>query len=256
MDCKTADVGIGAKNNKKDVEEVQQYLKALKLYTRQIDGDCGPYTIAAIKKLQAKQGNSQDGHFGPKTCNKSDIGKQSLKKGESASKNIKTLGSSWKEQPTITTCGPASVSIAFTRYKINAPIMILAKLMNTGSSGTHPTDLINGVSKFNKNFVLLEYDLVSFEQICGFFDKGYPVVLQLQTQDPVNYGRTKSCMDYYNSYGHYVEIDGYDKNNKLLLLKDPSRNSRWEKYTCLKKAIQWRLSLGKIKPVKILKKIK
>ncbi len=254
MECKTASVGYKCKNKKEDVEEVQQYLKALKLYIRQIDGIPGPYTIAAIKKLQAKQGNSQDGVFGPKTCNKSDIGKSSVKKGETAGKNIKILGSSWKEQPTITTCGPASISIAFTRYNINAPIMALAKLMNTGSSGTHPKDLVNGVSKFNENFVLLEYDLSSFEQICRFIDLGYPVILQLQTQDPVDYGKTKSCMDYYNSYGHYVEIDGYDKNNKLLLLKDPSRNSRWEKYTCLKKAILWRLSLGKIKPVKVLKK--
>jgi len=254
MDCKTASVGQGAKNKVEDVKEVQQYLKTLKLYTRQIDEDCGPYTISTIKKLQAKQSNSQDGYFGPKTCNKSDIGKQSLKAGESASKNIKTLGSSWKQQPTITTCGPTSISIAFTKYKINAPIMTLANLMNTNSDGTGPQELINEVKKFNPDFELLEYDLISFEQICGFIDKGYPVVLQLQTQDPVNYGKTKSCMDYYNSYGHYVEIDGYDKNNKLLLLKDPSRNSRWEKYTCLKKAILWRLSLGKIKPIKVLKK--
>jgi len=61
----------------KDTENVkllQTMLKALGYYTRQVDGDFGPYTTQAVKAFQTKTGHTPDGVFGPKTC--PDLNKQ------------------------------------------------------------------------------------------------------------------------------------------------------------------------------------
>lgn len=68
FDCTKIDLHRGSKGN--DVTKLQTILKARGYYTRQIDGDFGEYTEKAVKKLQKAQGNSQDGQFGPKTCQK------------------------------------------------------------------------------------------------------------------------------------------------------------------------------------------
>ena len=66
FDCKKINLSQGSKGN--NVTKLQTILKTKGYYTRAIDGDFGKYTKEAVKKLQAAQGNSQDGIFGPKTC--------------------------------------------------------------------------------------------------------------------------------------------------------------------------------------------
>ena len=66
FDCKKINLAQGSKGN--NVTKLQTILKTKGYYTRAIDGDFGKYTKEAVKKLQAAQGNSQDGIFGPKTC--------------------------------------------------------------------------------------------------------------------------------------------------------------------------------------------
>lgn len=66
FDCKKINLSQGSKGD--NVTKLQTILKTKGYYTRAIDGDFGKYTKEAVKKLQAAQGNSQDGIFGPKTC--------------------------------------------------------------------------------------------------------------------------------------------------------------------------------------------
>jgi hypothetical protein len=68
FDCSKISLSQGSKGD--DVTKLQTILKARGYYNRQIDGEFGDYTKKAVKKLQSAQGNSPDGHFGPKTCSK------------------------------------------------------------------------------------------------------------------------------------------------------------------------------------------
>ncbi|RAP51131.1 MAG: hypothetical protein BZ138_05995 [Methanosphaera sp. rholeuAM270] len=51
-----------------EVKKLQSFLKELGYYTREVDGDFGQYTEAAVKEFQRKTGHTADGWFGPKTC--------------------------------------------------------------------------------------------------------------------------------------------------------------------------------------------
>lgn len=68
FNCETVSLMEGSSGD--DVTKLQTILKARGYYTRQIDGDFGPWTKKAVKKLQEVQGNDPDGWFGPKTCRK------------------------------------------------------------------------------------------------------------------------------------------------------------------------------------------
>lgn len=68
FDCSKISLKRGSTGD--DVKKLQTILKARGYYTRQIDGSFGKYTETAVKKLQSAQGNTPDGWFGEKTCNK------------------------------------------------------------------------------------------------------------------------------------------------------------------------------------------
>jgi peptidoglycan hydrolase-like protein with peptidoglycan-binding domain len=72
LDCKKVNLKKGSKGN--DVKELQKILKEKGFYTGKIDGDFGKLTEDAVKKLQKKQGNTVDGWFGKKTCEKLNAG--------------------------------------------------------------------------------------------------------------------------------------------------------------------------------------
>jgi len=260
MTVKCADYSVGAKpaknNSKGRIIEVQEYCRIQKLYNRQVDGIPGPFTIAAIKTLQKNQGNSQDGWFGPKSCQKSDILELANKK--ITTKNTAVVGTqtsnrkihktTFMKQPDRYTCGPASVAMLFSAYGINADIKTLANHMFTNNNGTSPGNMIAGVSKFNPKFGLIQSGDYSFKKLCDLLDKFKGLILQLQTQNPNNQ-RIKSCMDYWDTYGHYVECSGYDKNKNTLLINDPSRGFKELPYSCIKQAMDWRQAIGRVSPV-------
>ena len=59
------------RNSKGDqVKKLQTMLKARGYYTREVDGDFGPYTQEAVIKLQRQLGVKTDGWFGQETCKK------------------------------------------------------------------------------------------------------------------------------------------------------------------------------------------
>ena len=68
FNCSTINLRKGSSGE--DVKKLQTILKAKGFYNRQIDGSYGNYTVAAVKKLQTAQGNTPDGWFGSKTCQK------------------------------------------------------------------------------------------------------------------------------------------------------------------------------------------
>ena len=68
LNCKNINLKKGSKGD--TVKELQTILQEKKLYNGKIDGEYGPLTETAVKKLQKQQGNTQDGWFGPKTCQK------------------------------------------------------------------------------------------------------------------------------------------------------------------------------------------
>lgn len=248
MDCKNINLKRGSKGPL--VGELQTYLRACGFYKRQIDNDFGKYTEDAVKLLQRKQANSQDGHFGPKTCSKSDLNTNANGTSTStktSSTNVKELLIYFKKQPDIVTCGPTSLSMAFSYYDENISIEKLRTLCKTNQNGTTPQNLVASVPKANKNYVLLEEDYKNFNQIVKHLDNNNPLIIQLQTIPELGY---------LGSYGHYVALTGYNKSAQTVKIADPSRTIKWFNLSVLKKAINARLTLGKIKPVKVLKKIK
>lgn len=76
LDCSKINLKKGSKGN--DVKKVQEYLKYMGLYKREIDGDYGEYTISAVKKLQGKYNLKEDGNFGLFTCRKCGINGQDI----------------------------------------------------------------------------------------------------------------------------------------------------------------------------------
>ena len=62
--------GISLQNGSSgdDVKTLQTGLSKMGYYTSTIDGQYGPKTVEAVKKLQAATGLTQDGWFGEKTC--------------------------------------------------------------------------------------------------------------------------------------------------------------------------------------------
>lgn len=83
FDCSKISLKKGSKGD--DVTSLQNVLKARGLYTRQVDGDFGDYTEAAVKSLQSQLGGlATDGWFGEATCKKlqgtNNIGGESNKK--------------------------------------------------------------------------------------------------------------------------------------------------------------------------------
>lgn len=83
MDCNKVDIKKSSKGN--DVKELQKYLAYLGFYKREIDGQCGDYTVSAIKSMQKLYSVKQDGWFGKTTCKACGIN------GQDISNSIQTL---------------------------------------------------------------------------------------------------------------------------------------------------------------------
>jgi peptidoglycan hydrolase-like protein with peptidoglycan-binding domain len=246
MDCTKVNLKRGSKG--KQVGELQTYLRACKFYNREIDDDFGKFTEDAVKLLQNKQDNTRDGHFGPKTCSKSDLNMSAIGTSTSqktSTSNVKELLIYFRKQPDIVTCGPASLSMVFSYYDVNVSIETLRKLCKTDKNGTTPVNLVAAVTQANKNFVLVEEDCKNFDQLISHIDKNNPMVIQLQTIPELGY---------LGSFGHYVALTGYNRSANTVKIADPSRTIKWFGVSVLKKTIDKRLALGKIQPVKILKK--
>ena len=71
IDCTKINVQKGSKDEL--VKEVQKYLKYYGYYTGNVDGECGNYTVEAIKKFQKANGLVTDGVFGKLSCQKSNL---------------------------------------------------------------------------------------------------------------------------------------------------------------------------------------
>ena len=78
VDCKKINVKLNSTGEY--VKEVQKYLTYEGLYNRTIDGQCGSYTVDAIKKLQTKLKIKVDGIFGQITCTSSKINGKDISK--------------------------------------------------------------------------------------------------------------------------------------------------------------------------------
>lgn len=246
---KCEDIKIKLNSQGDSVKELQTYLRACKIYKGELDGVCGPYMVEAIKQLQNRQGNTPDGIWGPKTCLKSDLNKKDRLSSPSTKKdssNVCELLIQFKRQPDIVTCGPTSLSMCYSYYNENIDIEKLRTVCHTNKNGTSPQDLIEGSKAINKSYKLIEEPYAGFNQIVSHLDDHNPMIIQLQTIPELGYK---------GSYGHYVALTGYNKKSMSVKVADPSRSLAWFVEPVLKKAIQKRLILGPIKPIKVLKKV-
>jgi len=247
MNCNKVKLQKGSKGS--DVIELQTYLRVINLYPYKIDGDYGNLTVESVKKLQIKQGNSPDGYFGPKTCYRSDLNRHNEGKVESTEHQSSVSGELliyFTKQPDLVTCGPTSLKMAFSYYDINKSVENLRILCKTDKNGTSPVDLVNAVNKIDQRFLLAEERFIGqLNQIAKHIKNKNPIIVQLQTTPGLGY---------LGSYGHYIVVTGFNENNHTVKIADPSRTIKWIKFNILAEAIEKRLKIGFLYPIRILKK--
>ncbi|KZX17429.1 cysteine peptidase family C39 domain-containing protein [Methanobrevibacter filiformis] len=163
---------------------------------------------------------------------------------------MRELKMNFLRQPDGVTCGPTSLKISFSYYKLDYSIKTLRKLCKTNRDGTTPGNLTAAANKANKKFVLIEEDYENFNQIIKHIDNKHPLIIQLQTTKKLGYS---------GSYGHYIVVAGYNKLTKQLKIADPLGSVRWVKLSIVTEAIKKRLMRDKkeedkIKPIKVLEK--
>lgn len=192
-------------------------------------------TILAIKELQRKQGNSMDGHFGPKTCNKTGWFKAS-----NPSTTTPSTGSSNSSTTTTTlpkskilpiyvfdqqdaiSCGPTSSCMAFSYYDVvNKSNFLTSKkkimqLAGTGNNGTDPNELVKAITKFNSNFEMKQFAYDGMPIIKKYIGNNNPCVLHINTTPALSYNGV---------YGHYIICTGYNENDNTIRIADPSRTN-------------------------------
>lgn len=238
-----------------------------------INAICDTNTVKAIKALQKKQGNSEDGVFGPKTCKKTGWFKDSKITITSTSTTTapsttttttpstststtstqlpttKTLPVYVFNQGDAISCGPTSSCIAFSYYDIVTPSNFSAskkKIMNlagTGNSGTNPDSLVTAISKFNSNYRMEQHAYDGMPILKKFIGNNNPCLAHINTTP---------ALGYQGVYGHYIAVTGYNTTNNTVRIVDPSRTSYGARFIALNVLTQAIKSRGHATPIKPL----
>ncbi len=136
-------------------------------------------------------------------------------------------------------CGPVSLRMVFEhlgrKYSEKKMISLCKALPKTGTSHKRMIDEVK-----NEGFTFIAGNNKSIADITKFLDAGYPVIV-----------------NYFNPLvkkGHYSVVEGYDKDEKVLMLADPANgqdytlswnefNKLWTNYK--KTSKHWMLVVGR-----------
>ena len=267
-------------------KERQQFMKNNKWYNRLVDGDWGRYTKDATglfqkyAKSKGKYNALIDKDWGPLTekayqglkpisvkipINTKTSTNTKIPTNTKTPNNTETPLSSkvtkkiskglvWGRQLRDSTCACRSLWMILKALDINKTeeqLSICCKTKhNDPNKGTEPSKLRECANNI-QGVILTVEEWKGISQIVSTIDKGYYIIL---------HGKTIKEMGYNNPYGHYVVIGGYDLDNNMLYLYDPSekrldgtkRNGPyWIGFSAIDKFVKGR---GASTPVKILRK--
>lgn len=111
-----------------------------------------------------------------------------------------------------TTCGPTSLSMAIQMLFGYVSEQKCATACHTGSSGTDPSNLIDGAKSLGYKLTKISRNKTAVKSALS---KAEPVIAHIQT-------KSASCLGYIGDYGHYILIYGMT-NDGLYKIADPTR---------------------------------
>ena len=122
-------------------------------------------------------------------------------------------------------CGPTSLQMCMQflfDYKYESYVK---KTLGTNKNGTTPAQLINGAKKLGYKVTPIPRE---FKAVKKALDQYKPVIMQIETKS------AGSCLDYRNSYGHYIMC--YKADTTKYYVMDPTKGPQVCNYLKLNKA--------------------
>lgn len=125
-------------------------------------------------------------------------------------------------------CGPASLSMCLQMMACWITEPTLANQLGTGSNGTDPSALARVSRNLGFDFKQITRNATNVRKA---IDEGSPVLMHIDT----GVAGGKSCLGFYNNYGHYIMCYGYVKSGNTTYYKiaDPTKGFK----TCLSTSI-------------------
>ena len=115
----------------------------------------------------------------------------------------------------------------------------IAKAFHTGTSGTAPSDMINGAQKFGYKIEAINRNSKALQKA---FDKGYGVIAHIDTIKA-------PCLHYAKNYGHYINIQRITKPGNYRVF-DPTKGVMSVKPSCIDNAMLGRtINYYQVKPM-------
>jgi predicted double-glycine peptidase len=113
-------------------------------------------------------------------------------------------------------CGASALQVVMEYYGVEIRNDRIRKELKTDENGTSYIDMIALAEK--RGFQVFAVDNVTLEQLKGFIDAGYPVIVLVQAWAE----RYMTLAEWRKNYedGHYVVVIGYQDN--IIVFEDPS----------------------------------
>ena len=123
-------------------------------------------------------------------------------------------------------CGVCSLQMCMQflfEYKSEATVK---KALGTNKNGTTPQQLVSNAKKLGYKVTPIPRE---FKEVKKALDSYKPVIMQIETKS------AGSCLNYKNSYGHYIMCYKTDNTNKYYVM-DPTKGKKVCNYLSLNRA--------------------
>ena len=117
-------------------------------------------------------------------------------------------------------CGVTALQVVMEHYGVYMRNRELMKKLKTNENGTRYENMIALAEK--KGFTVFADENVTLEEVKGYIDKGYPVIVLVQAWAE----RYMTIEEWETDYddGHYVVVIGYEEN--IVIFEDPASTRR------------------------------
>lgn len=210
-----------------EVKKLQKWLNEHGFDCGSVDGNFGPKTENAVKKLQKEAEIVVDGIVGKQT--REAISQWELEPIQAGWRLLKCYTPDY--QDTHQTCGPSSLKMAMGCHDLDVDEMWIAKVAGTTEEGTSHEGLFNVIKAINKKYrskyKIWDENLDTFNSLWNkYLSKGIPVIIHYQT---------KPLPNWWGDYAHYSILEGVSTNYVRIICPVKGRTIQEKKH--MKKAM-------------------